>query len=35
MNSEPPDQAIGAMLVLTALAVLLVLLCETLANWMR
>jgi hypothetical protein len=35
MNTEPPDQAIGAMLVLTALAVLLVALCETVANWMR
>jgi hypothetical protein len=35
MNTEPPEQAIGAMLVLTALAVLLVVLCETVANWMR
>jgi len=35
MNTEPPEQAIGAMLVLTALAVLLVVLCETVANLMR
>jgi hypothetical protein len=35
MNTEPPEQAIGAMLVLTALAVLLVVLCETLANLLR
>ena len=35
MNTEHPEQAIGAMLVLTALAVLLVVLCETIANWMR
>lgn len=35
MNPEPPEQAIGAMLVLTALAVLLVVLCETIANLLR
>jgi hypothetical protein len=35
MNTEPPEQAIGAMLVLTAIAVLLVVLCETVANWLR
>ena len=35
MNTEPPEQAIGAMLVLTVLAVLLVVLCETLANLLR
>jgi hypothetical protein len=35
MNTEPPEQAIAAMLVLTALAVLLVVICETLANWLR
>jgi hypothetical protein len=35
MNPEPPEQAIRALLVLTALAVLLVVLCETVANWLR
>jgi len=35
MNTQPPEQAIAAMIVLTALAVLLVVLCETLANWLR
>jgi hypothetical protein len=35
MQTDPPEQAVKAMLVLTALAVLLVLICETLANWMR
>jgi hypothetical protein len=35
MRSEPPEQAIGAMLVLTAIAILLVVLCEAFANWLR
>jgi hypothetical protein len=35
MNTEPPEQAIAAMAVLTAFAVLLVWITETLANWLR
>jgi hypothetical protein len=35
MNPPPPDNAIAAMVVLTALAVGLVLIVETLANWLR
>jgi hypothetical protein len=35
MNGTPPDNAIAAMVVLTALAIGLVLIVETIANWMR
>jgi hypothetical protein len=35
MNTEPPEQAIKAMILLTALAVLIVFMCETIANWLR
>lgn len=35
MNVTPPDNAIAAMAVLTALAIGLVLIVETLANWLR
>ena len=35
MTPTPPDNAIAAMAVLTALAVGLVLIVETLANWLR
>lgn len=35
MHTDPPEQAVKAMILLTALAVLIVLLCETLANWLR
>lgn len=35
MTPAPPDNAIAAMAVLTALALLLVLIAETLANWLR
>lgn len=35
MTPSPPDNAIAAMAVLTALALLLVLIAETLANWLR
>lgn len=35
MNPTPPDNAIGAMVLLTAIAIGLVLLAETLANWFR
>ena len=35
MNGTPPDNAIAAMLVLTAIAIGLVVLTETLANWLR
>lgn len=35
MTPTPPDNAIAAMAVLTALAVLLVLLTEALANWLK
>ena len=35
MTPAPPDNAIAAMAVLTALAVLLVLLTEALANWLK
>ena len=35
MNPPPPDNAIAAMVVLTALAIGLVLIVETLANWLR
>ena len=35
MTPTPPDNAIAAMAVLTAVAVLLVLITETIANWLR
>ena len=35
MNGTPPDNAIAAMAVLTALAVGLVLIVETLTKWLR
>jgi hypothetical protein len=35
MNTPPPDNAIAAMLLLTAIAIGLVLITETLANWLR
>jgi hypothetical protein len=35
MNGTPPDNAIAAMVVLTALAIGLVLIVETIANWLR
>jgi hypothetical protein len=35
MNPPPPDNAIAAMLLLTAIAIGLVLIVETLANWLR
>ena len=35
MHTDPPEQAIKAMLVLTAIAVLLVVLCENIANWLK
>lgn len=35
MTPTPPDNAIAAMAVLTALAVLLVLLTEAFANWLK
>ena len=35
MTPTPPDNAIGAMAVLTALAIVLVLLTEAFANWIR
>lgn len=34
MNSRPPDNAVAAMVVLTALAVGLVLIVETLTKWL-
>jgi hypothetical protein len=35
MNGHPPDNAVAAMAVLTALAVGLVLIVETLTKWLR
>jgi hypothetical protein len=35
MTPTPPDNAIGAMVVLTAIAIVLVLLTEAFANWIR
>ena len=35
MNSTPPDNAVAAMILLTAIAMAIVLLTETLANWLR
>jgi hypothetical protein len=35
MNTDPPEQAVKAMILLTAIAVLIVLLCETIANWLQ
>jgi hypothetical protein len=35
MNGTPPDNAVAAMAVLTALAVGLVLIVETLTKWLR
>jgi len=35
MNGTPPDNAITAMILLTAIAVAIVLLTETLSNWLR
>jgi hypothetical protein len=35
MTPTPPDNAIAAMAVLTAIAIGLVLIVETLANWLR
>lgn len=35
MNGTPPDNSIAAMAVLTALAVGLVLIVETLTKWLR
>ncbi len=35
MTPTPPDNAVAAMLLLTAIAIGLVLITETLANWLR
>lgn len=35
MHNDPPENAIKAMILLTALAVLIVFMCETIANWLR
>lgn len=35
MNGHPPDNAVAAMLVMTALAVGLVLFVETLTKWLQ
>lgn len=35
MNTNPPDNAIKAMIVLTALAVGIVFVCETISKWLR
>ena len=35
MHNDPPEQAIAAMAVLTALAVFMVYLADKLANWLR
>jgi hypothetical protein len=35
MHTPPPDNAVAAMALLTAIAVGLVLIVETLANWLR
>lgn len=35
MTPTPPDNAIGAMVVLTAIATVLVLLTEAFANWFK
>ena len=35
MHTPPPDNAVAAMALLTAIAIGLVLIVETLANWLR